>query len=119
MSPKKVREHPGVRSFTRFSYMRDLSITYEGHGQEVHLQAPELSSKGMFIHTTLSFPEGAIIKVRFRLFRSNYEVHARGEVRYCLAGVGVGVEFVEISPEAQRAIEEELGIADVVPPEGS
>jgi hypothetical protein len=35
-------------------------------------------------------------------------VKARAEVRYCLAGVGVGVEFIDISPEAQRAISEEM-----------
>jgi hypothetical protein len=32
----------------------------------------------------------------------------RGEVRYCLPGVGVGVEFIDISPEARHAIDEEM-----------
>ena len=117
MSPiKNIREYPVARSYTRFSYLRDLSFTYEGHGQEVPLPAPDLSARGMFIHTTLCLPEGAVLRVRFRLFRSHYEVKARGEVRYSLPGVGVGVEFVEISPEAQQAIEEELGSDEVTPP---
>ena len=62
----------------------------------------------MFIQTTRRFPEGAVLKIRFRLARSLYEVTARGEVRYCLPGVGIGIEFVEISAEARRAIKEEL-----------
>jgi hypothetical protein len=35
-------------------------------------------------------------------------VHARGEVRYCLAGVGIGVEFIGLSAEYLHAIEEEI-----------
>jgi hypothetical protein len=62
----------------------------------------------MFINTSRAFPEGAVLNVRFRLALSNAEIRARAEVRYCLAGVGVGVEFVEISPEAVEAIEREI-----------
>ena len=113
---KRFRELPGVRSYPRHSYIRDLSITYEGHGEEVHLQTPEMSAKGMFIHTGLSLPEGAVIKVKFRLYRLNFEVNARAEVRYSVPGEGVGVEFVDITPEAQQAIEEELGIGEPQPP---
>jgi hypothetical protein len=29
-------------------------------------------------------------------------------VRYCLPGVGVGVQFIDISPEALDAIKEEI-----------
>ena len=37
-------------------------------------------------------------------------IQTRGEVRYCLKGVGVGVEFVGISPESVQAIEDEIGV---------
>jgi hypothetical protein len=66
----------------------------------------------MFIQTGRHFPEGAVLKVRFRLVRSRYEVHARAEVRYCLPGVGIGVEFVDISAEDRLAIENELRDAE-------
>jgi hypothetical protein len=36
------------------------------------------------------------------------QTKTRAEVRYCLSGVGVGVEFIDLAPEAQRAIEEEM-----------
>ena len=90
------------------SHYRELFITYEGYTEEVSLRPPDLSVKGMFIQTGHTFPEGAVMKVRFRLARSLYEVVARGEVRYCLPGVGIGIEFVEISADARRAIQEEL-----------
>jgi hypothetical protein len=90
------------------SHYRELFIAYEGYSEEISLRPPDLSVKGMFVQTAKTFPEGAVLKVRFRLARSLYEVTARGEVRYCLPGVGIGIEFVEISAESRRAIQEEL-----------
>jgi hypothetical protein len=90
------------------SHYRELFITHEGVSEEISLRPPDLSVQGMFIQTARRFPEGAVLKIRFRLARSLYEVAARGEVRYCLPGVGIGIEFVELSPEARRAIQEEL-----------
>jgi hypothetical protein len=99
-----------ARNFDRYKYITDLSITYEGYGEEVRLHTPDISSRGMFIHTSLDLPEGSIIRVKFRLRGSGQEVVARSEVRYCLPGVGIGVEFVEISPDARQAISDELAV---------
>jgi len=96
------------RGHGRYAYYTDLAIVYEGSSREVAVRVPDLSPRGMFINTPYHFPEGAILKISFRLSRSGVEVRARGEVRYCLPGAGVGVEFVDISQEAQRAIEEEI-----------
>ena len=54
------------------------------------------------------------MKLRFRLSRSGIEDHARGEVRYCLPGVGIGVEFIGLEPEYLRAIEEEIAGTPVI-----
>lgn len=94
----------------RFSSLRDLSVTYEGHSEDIVTRPPDISTRGMFINTTRVFPEGAVLNVRFRLALSGHEVHSRAEVRYCLPGVGVGVEFVDISRECVRAIEREIEI---------
>jgi hypothetical protein len=64
----------------------------------------------MFINTMRTFPEGAVLNVKFRLALSGHEVHSRAEVRYCLPGVGVGVEFIDISRESVQAIEREIEI---------
>lgn len=92
----------------RISSLSELSVTYEGHSENIVTHPPDISTRGMFINTNRRFPEGAVLNVRFRLARSGEEVQTRAEVRYCLPGVGVGVEFVEISAEAARAIEEEI-----------
>jgi hypothetical protein len=91
---------------------RDLSITYEGSSEAVSIRPPDLSVQGMFIPTFHHFPEGAILKIKFKLARSLREINARGEVRYFLPGVGIGIEFVEISPEGRKAIEEELRVLE-------
>ena len=83
-------------------------MTYEGGGYEIPIRPPDLSPHGMFVNTSTHFPEGAIINLRFRLTRSNVAVQTRGEVRYCLPGIGIGIEFVGLGVESVRAIEKEL-----------
>jgi len=100
-----------MRRSERHVLYRDLAIVYEGYSEAIPLRVPDLSMHGMFINTPRTFPESAVLCVKFRLNRSGVEVTARAEVRYCLAGVGIGVEFVEISPEDQQAIEEEMQAA--------
>lgn len=99
---------PPHRAPGRLAPYHDLCLEYEGHSEPVPVRAPDLSPKGMFINTAKHFPEGAVVKVSFRL-GNGLEINARGEVRYCLEGVGIGVEFLDISPEAQRALEEHCG----------
>jgi hypothetical protein len=100
----------GARAAKRFSSLRELSVTYEGHSEDIVTRPPDVSSRGMFINTSRIFPEGAVLNVRFRLAISGKEVQSRAEVRYCLPGVGVGVEFVDISREHVRAIEHEIEV---------
>ena len=105
---KAPRNWSAARAAERYSSLRDLFVTYEGHSDLVATRLPDISSRGMFINTTRHFPEGAVLNVRFRLARTGAQIQSRCEVRYCLDGVGVGVEFVNISPKAALAIEEEL-----------
>lgn len=97
-----------IREAERFAAYRGLNIVYEGRSARIEVRAPDLSPKGMFIHIPQAFPEGAVIKVEFCLSRSGYQVKARAEVRYCLPGVGIGIEFVDITDEDKLAIETEI-----------
>ena len=102
-APKSI-----LRDAERYRGYRDLTVVYEGSSEPLPVKVPDLSATGMFINTGKHFPEGAVLKLNFFLSRSNYEINCRAEVRYCLNGVGIGVEFVDISAEAQQAIEVEL-----------
>ena len=97
-----------ARSEPRLQHVSDLHLMYEGEICEIPVRPPDLSVHGMFVNTTTHFPEGAVIKLRFRLTGSNVEVQTRCEVRYCLPGTGIGVEFVGLEADAAQAIESEL-----------
>jgi hypothetical protein len=103
----KSKASAASREFQRYSTYSELRVNCEGSDDEIPVRAPDVSVRGMFINTTGLFPEGAVMKISFRLTRSGFEVKARAEVRYCLPGVGIGVEFTDISAEAQRMIEQE------------
>ena len=107
-SPRTVSP-PGRRE-RRIQHLAELHLSYEGYDSEIEIRPPDLSLHGMFVNTSTHFHEGAIVHLRFRLTRSNVEVQTRGEVRYCLPGIGIGVEFLEIGVEAAQAIEKELRV---------
>jgi|SRR5690242_16679976 hypothetical protein len=97
------------REVERHQLLNDLDVVYEGSTEEVQINLPDLSTRGMFIPTQRSFPIGSVLKVRFRLPRSRFQVNARAEVRHIVPNSGIGVEFLQLSSEALRAIEEEFG----------
>ena len=97
-----------ARREPRLQPISELHLSYEGDIHEIEIRPPDLSPHGIFVNTSTHFPEGAVVNLRFRLTRSNLQVQTRGEVRYCLPGIGVGVEFVGLEAEATRAIEREL-----------
>jgi hypothetical protein len=109
MKRKSVAEgFASVRREARLQQLSELHMGYEGGEREIPIRAPDISLHGMFVNTTTHFPEGAVVKLRFRLTRSNVEVQTRGEVRYCLPGIGIGVEFVGIGAKALHDIEQEI-----------
>jgi PilZ domain len=109
MSKPKLKEvYPAARRDPRVAQLREIHMTYEGTEDRISLHPPDISARGMFINTAVYFPEGAVVNLRFRLNRSDVEVQTRGEVRYCMPGIGIGVEFIDIAPEAIRAIETEV-----------
>jgi hypothetical protein len=105
---RKNKDFSAARREPRLRQLREIRMNYEGNAENIPLRPPDISLHGMFVNTSTHFPQGAIVNLRFRLTRSNLEVQTRGEVRYCLPGIGIGVEFVGIRPEAARAIEKEV-----------
>jgi hypothetical protein len=97
-----------ARRELRIQHLTELHLSYGGGLCEIPIRPPDLSLHGMFVNTSTHFREGAVVNLRFRLTRSNIEVQTKCEVRYCLPGTGIGVEFVGIGEESFRAIEDEI-----------
>lgn len=83
-------------------------MIYEGFTEDIFVRPPDLSPHGMFINTTRQYPEGAVLKLKFRLSRTNVLIQTRCEVRYCLKGVGIGVEFIGAPAETASESEKEI-----------
>jgi hypothetical protein len=110
MDKKDWKSGATDRRDTRHPQLSELSMNYEGHTEEILVRPPDLSPHGMFINTTREFPEGAVLKLRFRLSKSGIVIETRCEVRFCLKQLGVGVEFIDLSPENVQAIENEIAV---------
>jgi hypothetical protein len=99
------------RCSPRVYSLREITISYEGQNAQIVVKPPNLSIRGMFINTTHTFPEGAVLNIRFALQLTGAEVCTRCEVRYCQSGVGIGVEFIGLSADAVKIIEREIALS--------
>jgi PilZ domain len=113
MSPKDLLfdTFQGIRRGARANCVRDIMLSREGDDELIRIKAPDLSITGMFITAAGVFPEGTVLNLKFRLAATGVEVRTRCEVRYCHPGIGIGVEFIGLSPEATGAIERELSLS--------
>ena len=59
----------------------------------------DLSERGAFIQTRQRFSKGSIVSMRFSLPISDRPIYATVVVRHVRNTLGVGVEFLDLSPE--------------------
>jgi Tfp pilus assembly protein PilZ len=82
----------------------------------------DLSTGGIFIDTKEPSQIGTKVDLRFRLSENDPVIIAKGEVRYVVPKLGMGVQFSEISDEDQkRIVTFVLSSGDILPepiPEG-
>lgn len=107
-APSTVKKFAPARSAERVPQIRELTVQYEGSSRAISPRTPDISTSGMFINTTEHFPEGAVVKISFRLARTRKLVEVRAEVRYCLNQVGIGVEYLDLSDASRKAIASEI-----------
>jgi hypothetical protein len=106
-----LRKSPlSKRSAIRSQCVGEINISYEGIKEHIRVLPPNLSVTGMFISTTRIFPEGAVLNLSFRLSQTGVDIRTRSEVRHCIPGVGVGVEFIDISADAADNIATEIAM---------
>jgi hypothetical protein len=95
----------------RIHSIRQIAVQYEGTEERIISRVPDVSTTGMFINTSRHYTEGAVLNLSFCLALSGLDVHARGEVRYFIPGVGVGVQFIDITENAIHSIEQEIQLS--------
>jgi PilZ domain len=108
---KTFKDWETSRLALRIHSIRQIAVQYEGTEERIISRVPDVSTTGMFINTSRAYVEGAVLNLSFSLALSGVEVQARGEVRYSLPGVGVGVQFVDITEKAIHSIEREIQLS--------
>jgi PilZ domain len=108
---KTIKDWETSRLALRIHSIRQIAVQYEGTEERIISRVPDVSTTGMFINTSRNYVEGAVLNLSFSLALSGVEVRARGEVRYSLPGVGVGVQFVDITDNAIHSIEREIQLS--------
>ena len=89
------------RNAKRISYL--CEVEWEGNGRRVNTRVNDLSRTGAFIDSMTCFAVGSTLKIKFRI--RDVDIETIAEVRYAMPQVGMGVRFLNLTPEHIAALE--------------
>jgi hypothetical protein len=90
------------REAKRISYI--CEVLCEGSGiRSLATRINDLSTTGVFIDSMSAYPIGSVIKLKFTI--RDVPIEVSGEVRYAMPQVGMGVRFIDLTPEHREIIE--------------
>lgn len=74
-------------------------------------RSSDLSIGGMFLESMVTFPLGSVLDLCFKLNDNDTRpIEAKARVSYEVPGVGVGVEFLDLSAEDRERVQNELSL---------
>lgn len=89
------------RRYARVTYYSEAEL--EGLDvSRVPCRLAELGAGGAFVESRTNLPVGGRASIRFRLGES--EIVAQVEVRYAFAGIGMGLQFTQVSDADKQTI---------------
>jgi len=92
------------REFVRVNYLCECQVESEGlRTAALDGRINDLSLDGVFIDSMLWLPIGSTLKVKFKV--QDRQIRAIGEVKYFIPNVGMGVQFIDLSPHDREVIE--------------
>ena len=84
------------RKRTRVNFTTEVTLNFDNK-EYSGLRSRDLSLKGLFVETGLSFPEGALVDVILSLSGSSSKVELKIKARVARVGSdGIGLDFTEI-----------------------
>jgi c-di-GMP-binding flagellar brake protein YcgR len=98
------RKHPRVRLATQVECEAAMILTF----------SRDVSVGGMFVETDTPLPTGAILTLRFNL-DDHTSVSAKGVVMYQIRKFGMGVHFLDLTPDDRKSIEEYVARGTIQP----
>jgi c-di-GMP-binding flagellar brake protein YcgR len=98
------RQFPRVRLATQVECQDTVMLTF----------SRDVSVGGMFVESTSSLPTGSILNLRFNLDNQT-SVVAKAVVTYQVRKFGMGVQFLDLTPEGRLSIEAYVARNTVIP----
>ncbi len=93
---------PEQRHHPRLSYAREVWIGQDGIFSRTNERLANISVGGVFLQTAASYAKGAILNIRFKVGAEANFISSSAIVRNLRPGLGIGLEFLDLSPEAKQ-----------------
>jgi hypothetical protein len=90
------------RRYARIKLKKGLPVAWEYYGGRKISIINVLALGGLFVSTPEPPPVGDVIRLMFEVMGG--EVRARGMIRDCQPGRGMGIEFTYMRPEARAKL---------------
>ncbi len=96
---------PGVEKRQHRRARLVTEIRCESLGRQEMLLSRDISVGGIFVSTAEPFPNDSEVALVLRLEDAGPLLNCRGRVAYAVKGLGMGIQFSELSEETRGAIE--------------
>jgi len=73
-----------------------------------------ISEGGLYVHTGRMFPAGSIVDVSIPF--GTKQINFKARVQHCQECIGMGLEFIDLSPEQQTQLKELMAILETITP---
>ncbi len=93
------------RLHPRLGYGQEVWIGQDGIFSRTNERVSNISLGGLFVETSQSFANGDVLSLRFRLGDVQELISCTAIVRNSRPGIGMGVQFLDLSPEAKGILE--------------
>ena len=113
LSPDQIAPPPepnNRRRFARHRFSFPLEVRDERVKTPMRVSATDISGNGCYVETILPLPVGTTLRVEF--WREEEKISTSAVVRTSDPGVGMGVEFIGMTPDAKQLLQNHLDKID-------
>lgn len=86
-----------------------LEVRCESFGLEEIFVSRDVSTGGLFLNTPDPLVPGSQVDLSFRVSPEGPEIECSGRVVYALAGIGMGIQFIDPKGQVELALKQPLG----------
>ncbi len=96
-----------ARNFKRVKFKKKVLVD-----KQIMVEALDISEDGLFLHTGRSFDDGAIVEVGIPTMPGNFDLTVQAMVKHNHRGIGMGLQFVDLSDKQKAQLEKLISELD-------